>query len=201
MAYSNKSLYMSCVLDESVSLSPSQMGREYKKHLMDNLTMKAERKTNKDGVYVSHVIGIVEPLPRGMIMETGVSGDAVFRLQYNAMVCAPMEGMVIIMKVVNISRGDVRAINGPINGIAYSKQKDESKFMNDDKDIFYSADGRKMVAGDFVKVMLKGVPRIAKQTGIEAVVYLMDQASPEEIETWKSQQPEQLKTLDMDEFI
>ena len=100
------------ILVESVRVSPSKLDN-YSNFILNNLKER-EKKCNKNG-YI-HKILKINDISEGTIYEGDFSGDVIFKVKYEALVCSPKINDVIECNVLQLStfQSDIIAQQGPL---------------------------------------------------------------------------------------
>ena len=120
------------ILTEFVRIPPSELVN-YSDFILNNLKQR-EKKCNKTG-YI-HKILKVDNIGEGLLYEGDFSGDVIFKVRYEALVCSPKINDIIECNVLQLStfQSDIIAQQGPLFIVViFDKLKDKGSLKQGDK--------------------------------------------------------------------
>ena len=125
-------IYKNLIIEECVQLSPQYLDNHYEYIL--NGMKKKENKCNKFG-YIHKILKIIN-INEGIIYESDFSGDVIFKVQYEALICSPKINDIIECSVLQLStfQNDIIAQQGPLFIVViFDKIKDKACLKEGDK--------------------------------------------------------------------
>ena len=146
-------------LVESVRIPPSKLDN-YSAFILNSLK-KREKKCNKNG-YI-HKILKIDNIGEGIIYEGDFSGDVIFKVEYEALVCSPKVNDVIECNVLQLStfQSDIIAQQGPLFIVViFDKLKDKGSLKQGDKILVKIVATRYVYGMPILKVVSSFVKKI-----------------------------------------
>ena len=187
----NNSLYYRSVLEENVSLLPSQMDGNLEEHLLSNLKNKVENRPFTKG-FIIRVIRKLE-ISNGIIDKSNFTGTAVIPVKFECYICSPLKDMEIICSYENIVKGFILTSNGPVKMTILYNQIDTNKFSitkdseNDDQ-LIYNKTKEKVEIGTYVRVAIISVADNPSKKQISSIGKLLDIATNDEKKAFEDEQ-------------
>lgn len=173
------------VLFTKVSLYPTQMNNDIYYNLKYNLEKKVQSKCNEFG-YVIKVLKI-EDYSEGDVEAENFTGSAVYKIQYLASLCSPVEKTQIIMKIENINNAILLATHGPISCVITPDKVNTQLFANEIGKYYYKKDSSKdkieLSKGDLIKVTILS-KKLYKNDIMISLGFLDEMATPGEIDNY-----------------
>lgn len=141
--------YLSAVLQTCVMLQPSQMNANVYANVKENLRKAVLNRCNAAGYVVD--IYKVEMLD-GECRAENMDADVNIELAYSCKLCNPQVGQFIVCELIKYNKPFLVGKNGPIIAIIRSDRIILKNFNIEGEDVVHVATGKKLVAGDLVKV-------------------------------------------------
>ena len=152
-------IFKKTILEESVKIPPSNLDN-YSDYILNNLKER-EKKCNKNG-YI-HKISKIINISEGIIYEGDFSGDVIFKVKYEALICAPKINDIIECNVLQLStfQSDVIAQQGPLFIVViFDKIKDKGILKQGDKILVKVVATRHVYSMSILKVVSTFVKKI-----------------------------------------
>jgi DNA-directed RNA polymerase subunit E'/Rpb7 len=146
-------------LVEFVRISPSNLDN-YSTFILNNLKER-EKKCNKNG-YI-HKILKIDNIGEGVIYEGDFSGDVIFEVKFEALVCSPKVNDIIECNVLQLStfQSDIIAQQGPLFIVViFDKIKDKGSLKQGDKILVKIVATRHVYGMPILKVVSTFVKKI-----------------------------------------
>lgn len=176
------------ILTTQIVLFPHQLNNNLYMNLKNNLIEKVEGKCLKEG-YINKVYKILE-YDNGYIEPENFAGYVLYNIKYLAQICYAIKDIIIVCKI-NSYLPTTNFIlsnfgNPAIIKVIFTKSVKDinvKKFKIDTDLNIYHIDTRKNLANDdYIKIQLKIVRYYLGSNIINAIGYLLDIATNEEIE-------------------
>lgn len=165
-------------LDDYVVLEPHELDNDIPDHLRAHLEKRVNR-CNKSGflVKIGDLVSYGDPLVRA----EDLSARPEFAVRFNALICCPEEGNVIVAQVRKIGSMLVTASNGPILSITQFLWLNQEEFMVVDGNIVVlSENNRALAVGDIVKIKILACRFATNDRIIKVVAELRGVANEQE---------------------
>jgi len=169
--------------EDSIYLEPFQMYGDYNYYLLQNLKTKLENKCNKYG-YIDKINNIVKS--SSGVLECGdFSGNASYTVRYNARICKPIKGNIIIVKYELEKHKNITASNGPIIAQVELIQDEKSKFsLNNKGEIINKSNEQILNNKNYLKIEVNDILFYLYNEYVMVSGYLLDFATDKEIEEY-----------------
>lgn len=181
-----QSPYYRTQLSTKISLQPSQIGYDIDEHILNNLKIKVEKKTNEYGFVIS-VIRIIS-YGYGAIDKVNFMGVTEIPVVYECFICSPVAGMNIVCKYIDIVKGIIINENGPMLVIVEINRIDFKKFEIREKEIFNIEENRALAFGSLLKVSIINITHNLGEANIHVLAKLINVPTAEEEEEYKRDQ-------------
>lgn len=180
-----QSLYHLTQLESRVVVLPSQLVRNLKDNILENLRINVEKKVVESGIVmkVNHLISH----NHGTIDREGFSGSTVYKVDYSCYICSPADGMEIVCVLTNMVDGFLICTNGPVIVMVSTGQleSDDVKVKNRN---LVNKRGEILERGTHLKVRIVNYVMAKGQTTMNAVCNFVGLPSREEIESYERDQ-------------
>ena len=156
-------IYKKMILDELVQIQPFNL-EKYSEFIL-NCLKKKEKKCNKFG-YI-HKILKINNISEGIIYEGDFSGDVIFEVKYEALVCSPKINDIIECTVLQLStfQNDIIAQQGPLFIVViFDKIKDKTSLREGDKILVKVVATRSVYNMPILKVVSSFEKKLIRQT-------------------------------------
>lgn len=168
--------YSNQELEEIVSLFPYQMNNNRLLNLKNNLKDKVLNKCNKYG-YITYVHKIINS-GNGVMDANNLSGNAVYKINYLANICIPINNTQILIHMDIIDNKIIKGSNGPIYCIILSKNINMENFKTKNNgEIVHIKSDNTLKKGDYVKVNILANQFNGNDTKINIIGWLDDLAT------------------------
>jgi DNA-directed RNA polymerase subunit E'/Rpb7 len=174
--------YISAVLQTKVMLQPAQMNANVYANVKENLRKAILNKCNESGCVVD--IHKVEMLD-GECRAENMDADSDVEVAYSCKLCNPQVDQYIVCELIKYNKPFLVANNGPITAIIRSDRIILKNFNIEGEDVIHVATGKKLEAGDLVKVRIFHVIFSTGGETIMATAELENVPSALEIEAYK----------------
>jgi DNA-directed RNA polymerase subunit E'/Rpb7 len=113
------SLYISKIVNESVSIEPKYMNNKLEHHILKKLKNKYEGKCIKEGYIKTDSIKILKR-SAGKIVSSHFNGNVIFHIKMSIELCNPLNNTVIDVQITNNNKMGILAViphdsNSPLN--------------------------------------------------------------------------------------
>ena len=108
---SDSALFVTCMLNDKIVVNPSMVTEDMQSYLEKTLREKYEGICSYHGYIKPGSIKIIK-YSMGFVMSISLDGSVVYRVQYQASVCNPIIGNVIVCRVVNMNKFGILAEAG-----------------------------------------------------------------------------------------
>jgi len=161
-------IYKNSIIEEFVQLSPQYLDNHYE-YILNGLKKK-ENKCNKFG-YIHKILKIIN-INEGIIYESDFSGDVIFKVQYEALICSPKINDIIECSVLQLStfQNDIIAQQGPLFIVViFDKIKDKACLKEGDKILVKVVATRTVYNMPILKVVSSFVKKFIQHNNNESV--------------------------------
>lgn len=179
-------LYYRTQLATKVSLLPEQINGNMDKHLLNNLKVKIEGKSNDNGIVLK--VNRLIDYDYGMIDKVNFMGTTVYLVKYECFICSPIKNLEMICVLENIVKGYLIAKNGPVIVAIQFNNIDTQKFEISDNTIVVSKTKKPIAKGDYLKVSVISINNNAGEKNIVTMCKLLNLATKEEIRSFEEDQ-------------
>ncbi|ATZ80689.1 DNA-directed RNA polymerase subunit Rpb7 [Bodo saltans virus] len=161
------------------------MRKEIYENLKNNLIRKYRDKCFKSYGYISKIYKILSK-EGGLIPAENPLSTAIYKVEFLCKICRPLKGSIIICKVVAINKSVIYLVNGPIQVMIFSddKQINKKNFIYDEeKNVLVGKIGEnqgvKILKGSYVRVKCIDV-RVEDGTNRIIIWGIMDSVATED---------------------
>lgn len=114
-------------------------------------------------------------------------GSVIFNVSYNAQICIPTTGMMIVAKLDKYNKVILSLLHGPIIIIVKSQDYNTSNFFIDNNDIHVVQKTQELITNhNFFKIVIRGHRFSPGDTSIKALGFLENVATDEEVKDYYS---------------
>jgi len=179
--------YTNTQLEIVLELKANQMDNDIYTHMKDNLIDIYEKKCMKSYGFIEKVYSI-EELSEGVIEFENMMCSATYKVKFNCKLCMPIIGREIICKVDIMTPQIGIAVNGGIKATIIPYKINKDVFYTDSNlSIRIKENGKLLIKGDYVKLLITQVVFADKDTNIIVVSNLQNMATTKEIEMYEKE--------------
>jgi DNA-directed RNA polymerase subunit E'/Rpb7 len=179
--------YTNTQLEIVLELKANQMDNDIYTHMKDNLIDIYEKKCMKSYGFIEKVYSI-EELSEGVIEFENMMCSATYKVKFNCKLCMPIIGREIICKVDIMTPQIGIAVNGGIKATIIPYKINKDVFYTDSNlSIRIKENGKLLIKGDYVKLLITQVVFADKDTNIIVVSNLQNMATIKEIEMYEKE--------------
>ena len=179
--------YTNTQLEIVLELKANQMDNDIYTHMKDNLIDIYEKKCMKSYGFIEKVYSI-EDLSEGVIEFENMMCSATYKVKFNCKLCMPIIGREIICKVDIMTPQIGIAVNGGIKATIIPYKINKDVFYTDSNlSIRIKENGKLLIKGDYVKLLITQVVFADKDTNIIVVSNLQNMATTKEIEMYEKE--------------
>ena len=142
-------------------------------------------KCNQYG-YVKHINQIDDYNDNEIDCESR-QGSVVFNVTYNAQICIPTNGMIIVAKLDKYNKVILSLLHGPIIIIVKSQDYNKTNFLIDNNDTHVVKETNELITNQkFFKIVIRGHRFSPGDTSIKALGFLENIATDQEVQDYYS---------------
>ena len=165
-----------------ILIEPYHMNSDIKNNMKIVLKKKVEKKCNKNG-YIDEVYRILE-YSDGFMPAENLTGCAIYNISYHCKICVPVENTIIIGLIKVINQELIVAINGPIMIFIPKSNVDTNIWDLSDGYSYKKEKGRKLIVGDYVKILIVEKRINQNDSQIKAIGKLLEISTTEEVDNY-----------------
>ena len=164
-----------------ISIEPFHMNSDIENNMKNILKEKVEKKCNEYG-YVDTVYRIIKYSECVMPPEN-LNGCAISFVTYHCKVCIPIENTIIICIIKVISQELIVATNGPLM-IFIPKENVDTNIWDIPDNYVNKKTKKRLLIDDYIKIQIMAKRINQNDIQIKIIGYLINLASPEEVNTY-----------------
>lgn len=164
-----------------ISIEPFHMNSDIENNMKNILKEKVEKKCNEYG-YVDTVYRIIKYSECVMPPEN-LNGCAISFVTYHCKLCIPIENTIIICIIKVISQELIVATNGPLM-IFIPKENVDTNIWDIPDNYVNKKTKKRLLIDDYIKIQIMAKRINQNDIQIKIIGYLINLASPEEVNTY-----------------
>jgi DNA-directed RNA polymerase subunit E'/Rpb7 len=180
------SLYYHTELDTKVPILSKQINGSLNDHLLNNLKMQVEGKTDDHGLILK--VDKIINYDYGYIDGVNFVGNTIYNVKYKCLLCSPTKNIEFTCIIDNIVKGILVGKNGPITVAIQHDHIDAQKFKLVGDNVTEIKTGRVIEKGDYLKVSVIRVKMHTNETNLTVTCKLLGIASDNDVKKYKEEQ-------------
>lgn len=174
-------IFINMELHDIVTIYPWQLNNELYLHIKNNLKNKIEKKCTNAG-YICKIKDIVDYKDGGSLQPEDLTGNVVYRIRYNCLVCNPIPKSETITKIEQIIKGIIMSRNGPVLAISKMTDINTNLFSIDNlHNIIYISSKQQLKIGNYIKITIKSTRFFNGDDNLGVIATIDDIATQAEI--------------------
>lgn len=176
-------LIINTELSSLIELEPSAMGKDIYDNIKLNLKRTVVGECNRYG-FVQKINQIMN-IEEGQIYHATNECPAVFRINYNAQICIPVVGVMIVARLVQVNKSLLKLTHGPIVSIVKIDNYNSSIFTRSNDGLLVEQKSKKNITvTKFYKIIIEGIHFHTMDKKIFTFARLHDSASEDEVKEY-----------------
>ena len=168
-----------------ISVEPYHMNSNIENNMTDIVKENVEKKCNEVG-YVDTVYRILK-YSEGIMPPENLNGCAIYDITYHCKICIPIEKTIIVGIIKVISQELIVATNGPLM-IFIPKENIDTNAWDIPDNYVNKKTKKKLMIDDYIKIQIMAKRINQNDIQIKIIGYLIDIASPEDVDKYYGSQ-------------